>query len=78
MNFNKELFIEDVKKTHLNKEEITRFDKGNNIREELDSIIDYDKVLFSKALDDICNNSIGNTMFRLLLVKVKKDKDKYC
>jgi hypothetical protein len=41
-----------------------------DVREELDNFIDYDRSLFSRVLDDICNNVVGNTMFRLLMMKL--------
>jgi hypothetical protein len=61
--FNKEAFLEDAKKVHLNIDD-------TNVREEIDNFIDYDRLLFSKVLDDIYNNVVGNTMFTLLMMKL--------
>jgi hypothetical protein len=63
--FNREAFLEDVKRVHPLTDELP----DTYARRELDNFIDYDKLLFSKALDDICNNVVGNTMFMLLMTK---------
>jgi hypothetical protein len=63
--FNREAFLEDVKRIHSLTDELVNID----VRRELDNFIDYDELLFSKALDDICNNVVGKTMFMLLIAK---------
>jgi hypothetical protein len=60
--FNNEAFLEDVKKVHLKVD-----DTLSGI--PLQGFTDDDKSLISKALDDICNNIVGNTMFMLLMTK---------
>ncbi|MDR0744543.1 MAG: hypothetical protein LBE97_01140 [Holosporales bacterium] len=62
--FNEEAFLEDARKIH------SLPDKILDVRREINKFIDYDKTLFSKALDDICNNIVGNTMFRFLITKL--------
>ncbi|MDR0695701.1 MAG: hypothetical protein LBF56_02960, partial [Holosporales bacterium] len=51
-------------------DELCRFESITDVRNALDNVIDYDRSLFSKALDEICNNIVGNTMFKLLLTKL--------
>jgi hypothetical protein len=60
MSFNKDAFLEDAKNVHL-KEGDTLPDI--DVRREIDRFIDYDRSLFSKALDEVCSNIVGNTMF---------------
>jgi hypothetical protein len=70
--FNKIIFLRDVENIHLKLGETLAFRAipEIDVRGKVDEIIDYDKSLFSKALDDICNNFVGNTMFRLLITKL--------
>jgi hypothetical protein len=70
--FNKTLFLNDVKNIHLKPDELSKFESilEKDVKKKLDEFIEYDKALFSKALDDVCNNFVGNTMFRLLIVKM--------
>ncbi|MDR1234398.1 MAG: hypothetical protein LBJ92_04645 [Holosporales bacterium] len=66
--FNRAVFLEDTNKTHPIMSNIP------DIRSKIDEFIDYDKSLFSKALDDICNNIVGNSMFTLLMMKLSPGK----
>jgi hypothetical protein len=65
-NFNTTAFLEDAKRIHLKVGDTL---PDLNIKERIDEVIDYDKSLFSMALDEICKNIVGNTMFRLLVSK---------
>jgi hypothetical protein len=65
-NFNKTAFLEDAKRVHL---KVGDSLSDVSVRGQLEDFIDYDKTLFSKALDDVCSNIVGNTMFGLLMVK---------
>jgi hypothetical protein len=65
-NFNIAAFLEDAKKVHSLTNELPDI----NVNERLDEFIDYDRSLFSRVLDDICNNMVGNTMFTLLMMKL--------
>jgi hypothetical protein len=67
MSFNKAAFLEDANKVHL---EVGGTLPVINVRREIDKFIDYDRSLFSRALDDICSNIVGNTMFTLLMTKL--------
>jgi hypothetical protein len=70
--FNRTLFLNDVKNIHLKPNELPKFESvlEKDVRLKLDEFLEYDKALFSKALDDVCNNFVGNTMFRLLVIKM--------
>ncbi|MDR1333298.1 MAG: hypothetical protein LBJ69_02750 [Holosporales bacterium] len=92
MNFNRELFLENVRKIHLtDSEEMVAYDAipDTDVRKRLSEIIELDKTLisykgktlsnlathketFNRALDNVCSNVVGNTMFKLLLVKVSR------
>jgi hypothetical protein len=80
--FNKNDFISDAINVHIlpnkllsadvHKNELNIF---NSINEEylvskLSYIIDYDPALFTDALNEICDNTVGNIMFRLLMTKM--------
>ncbi|MDR1234417.1 MAG: hypothetical protein LBJ92_04740 [Holosporales bacterium] len=80
-NFNKEVFLRDVGVSAnligmFSRVNRTRYTVSNipDIRDRIDEFIDYDKSLFSKALDDICNNIVGNTMFTLLMMNLPPDQ----
>ncbi|MDR1234396.1 MAG: hypothetical protein LBJ92_04635 [Holosporales bacterium] len=66
--FNRAVFLEDTNKTHPIMSNIP------DIRDKIDEFIDYDKSLFSKALDDVCNNIVGNSMFTLLMMNLPPNK----
>jgi hypothetical protein len=70
--FNTNQFIIDAKTIHLTQDEIPKFEAipDTAVRSELDKFIDYDKSLFSTALDDICENIVGRTMFKILIIKL--------
>jgi hypothetical protein len=55
----------DTINIHLTASEISKFESisDTEVRSKLDGIIDYDKLLFSKPLDDTCNNHISRLMF---------------
>jgi hypothetical protein len=78
MNINKELFIEDVKKIHLNNpEESIAFDaiQDEEVRQKLSNFIDCgDNTRISMALNEICTNLIGRTMFKLLMSRLSHGK----
>jgi hypothetical protein len=65
-NLNKAAFLEDARKVHLKAGDTLQ---DTSVREQLEDFIDYDRSLFSKALDDVCSNIVGNTMFGLLMIK---------
>jgi hypothetical protein len=66
-NFNIAAFLDDAKKVHLNTGDTLPVD---NVKERLDEFIDYDRSLFSRVLDDICSNVVGNMMFTLLMMNL--------
>jgi hypothetical protein len=70
--FARTLFLNDVKNIHLKPEELPKFEsvQETDVRDKLDEFLEYDTALFSKALDDVCNNFVGNTMFRLMMIKL--------
>jgi hypothetical protein len=70
--FNTNQFIIDAKAIHLTSDELGRFEAipDTTVRGELDKFIDYDKSLFSEVLDDICDNIVGRTMFKILIIKL--------
>ncbi|MDR1609749.1 MAG: hypothetical protein LBR78_02770 [Holosporales bacterium] len=72
MSFNTTAFLEDAKRIHL-KEGDTLPDI--DVRRMLSAITLHgftadDRERISKALDDICSNVVGNTMFGLLMTKL--------
>jgi hypothetical protein len=75
--FNEEAFLEDAEKIHLKSDdELSAFESVpyTDVRSRLANITlagftDDGKALLSKSLDDICNNVVGKTMFRLLIAK---------
>jgi hypothetical protein len=70
--FDKSLFLADVKNVHTATSELFRIEEipEAEVRNRLDESVDYDKNLFSKVLDDVCSNIVGNTMFRILIAKL--------
>jgi hypothetical protein len=69
--FNKSAFLTAVRIIHQSGFESI---KETEVRSKLDTVIDYDKSVFSKVLDNICNNIVGNTMFKLLLTKLPTEQ----
>jgi hypothetical protein len=69
-NFNTAAFLGDARRVHLR----VHLEVGDtlpdiDVRERIDEFIDYDKSLFSRALDDVCSNVVGRMMFTLLMTK---------
>jgi hypothetical protein len=64
------MFIKDVMQVHLSSNELQKFESIRGVRERLHEFIDYDTKLFTHALDDICRNIVGVTLFRLFLTKM--------
>ncbi|MDR1907997.1 MAG: hypothetical protein LBQ43_04030 [Holosporales bacterium] len=67
--FNTNMFIKDVMQVHLSSNELQKFESIKGVRERLREFIDYDSALFTHALDEICRNTVGVTLFRLFLTK---------
>jgi hypothetical protein len=65
-SFNTTAFLGDAQVGHLKVGETLA---NADVRWRLDAFIDYKGSLFSRALDEICKNVVGNTMFRLLEAK---------
>ncbi|MDR2723667.1 MAG: hypothetical protein LBB25_00465, partial [Holosporaceae bacterium] len=81
MIFNHEKFVNTVKQKHLKPEEIPTYESipDSDVREKLDDFIDYGKnPRFSKALDEICENVVGRTMFKVLLTKMMSQGKRMC
>jgi hypothetical protein len=77
MQFNEIKFLENVQKIHLNPGEFSIYSAipDAEVREKLEDFIDYGKnPRFSTALDEICENIVGRTMFRVLITKLKNKK----
>jgi hypothetical protein len=67
-NFNTVAFLEDAMKVHLRVGDTL---SDADVMRKLDTFIDYgDNCRFSKALDEICTNVVGRTMFKLLICKL--------
>jgi hypothetical protein len=67
-NFNATAFLEDANKVHLtNPDTIPDYE----VREKLNTFVDYGgNPRFSTALDEICTNVVGRTMFKMLMRKL--------
>jgi hypothetical protein len=71
--FNERKFLENVRTIHLNPAEFSVYDAISDaeVRGKLDAFIDYENnPRFSRALDEICANLVGRTMFKLLTTKM--------
>jgi hypothetical protein len=75
LQFNTPLFEKEVEDFHLIDSEFKdKYYSITDTRKEIDSYIKYDNV-FSSHLDEICNNIVGNTMVKLLLVHIKNNPE---
>jgi hypothetical protein len=77
MQFNEVDFLKSAQKIHLKLEEIPIYETipDAEVRKKLDEFIDYGKnPRFSKALDEICENIVGRTMFKVLMTKLQIEK----
>jgi hypothetical protein len=66
-------FANAVKSLHIKPEEILTYEAipDSEVRKKLDDFIDYgENPRFSKALDEICENLVGRTMFKVLMTKM--------
>ncbi|MDR2724288.1 MAG: hypothetical protein LBB25_03755, partial [Holosporaceae bacterium] len=73
MIFNYLKFANAVKSIHLKPEEILTYESipDAEVRKKLDDFIDYEKnPRFSVTLDEICENIVGRTMFKMLMTKL--------
>jgi hypothetical protein len=74
MEFNTPKFATSIRKIHLTTiQERQAYNSipGGKARIRLDAFIDYDNnPRISAALDEICNNIVGNTIFRVLMSKM--------
>lgn len=69
--FNSKLFIEQAENMHLKDSKVLEQYKSiTDIRTEINSYIKHNSV-FDKYLDEICENTVGNTMLKLLVANVK-------
>jgi hypothetical protein len=78
MQFNITKFLENTQKIHLKSDEVPIYAaiQDTEVRAKLDDFIDYGKnPRFSKALDEICANIVGRTMFRVLMTKLHIQKN---
>jgi hypothetical protein len=74
MIFNHVKFANAVKKIHLKPWEIPAYESipDSEVRKKLDEFIDYSKnPQFSAALDEICENLVGQTMFKIFVTKME-------
>jgi hypothetical protein len=73
MIFNNEKFTNAVKSIHLKPEEFSTYESipDSEVRTKLNGFIDYgENPRFSVALEEICENIVGRTMFRILMTKL--------
>jgi hypothetical protein len=71
--FNEAKFLEDVQKIHLKPDELPIYSaiSDTEVREKLKKFIIYEEnPQLSAALDEICTNLIGRTMFKVLMTKM--------
>jgi hypothetical protein len=76
MKFNETKFLEIVQKIHLKPEEIPIYSSipDSEVRKKLNEFVDHgDNPRFSKALDEICANLVGRTLFKILITKMISD-----
>jgi hypothetical protein len=81
MIFNRKKFANAVKSIHLKPEEISTYEAipDSEVRKRLDEFIDYEKnPRFSAALDEICENIVGRTMFKVLITKLTVQHKTMC
>jgi hypothetical protein len=72
--FNEEKFLANVQKIHLKSEEVPIYSRisDSEVRKTLNEFVGHDNnPRFSAALDEICANIVGRTMFKLLMAKMK-------
>jgi hypothetical protein len=72
MKLNEAKFLESVQKIHLKLDEVPIYSAISDAkaRKKLDDFIDCgENSRFSQALDEICENIVGKTMFRVLMAK---------
>jgi hypothetical protein len=77
MKFNELKFFENARKKHLKPDEFPIYDAipDAEVRKKLNESVDYGKnPRFSAALDEICANIVGRTMFKLLITKTSAHK----
>jgi hypothetical protein len=80
MIFNEVKFLENVPRIHLESDEIPIYEAivDAEVREKLNDFVGYDtnprfstaNTRFSVALDEICANIVGRTMFKVLMTKM--------
>jgi glutaredoxin-related protein len=80
MNFNEVKFLENVQRIHLKLDEISIYEAiaDADVRAKLNDFVGYDtnprfsvaNTRFSAALDEICANIVGRTMFKVLMTKM--------
>jgi glutaredoxin-related protein len=80
MNFNEVKFLENVQRIHLKLDEISIYEAiaDTDVRVKLYDFVGYDtdpqfsvvNTRFSAALDEICANIVGRTMFKVLMTKM--------
>jgi hypothetical protein len=78
MQFNEIKFSENVQKIHLNPGKFSTYSAipDAKVREKLEEFVKYGKnPRFSVALDEICENIVGRTMFKLLITKLQVEKE---
>ncbi|MDR2067811.1 MAG: hypothetical protein LBP41_02365 [Holosporaceae bacterium] len=80
MQFNEKEFLEDVQEKHMReKSESDAYAKISDpeVRRKLADFVKYDgNPMISRALDEICANVVGRTMFKVLMAKMKVQKRK--
>jgi hypothetical protein len=77
MQFNEETFKKNVLDIHLKPEELSIYYAipDAEVRKKLGKFIKYgDNQRFSAALDEICENIVGRTMFMVLMTKLQIKK----
>ncbi|GHT98808.1 hypothetical protein FACS1894126_4620 [Alphaproteobacteria bacterium] len=73
MQFSKDKFLAGVQTIHLKSDDVPIYSaiKDDEVRAMLDEFVEYGKnPRFSDALDKICKNLVGVTMFKLMITKM--------
>jgi hypothetical protein len=69
--YNSKFFLRQAENLHLkNPIVLAQYKFITNARKELDTVMKYDSK-FSKYLDEICDNIVGNTMLKMLIANAR-------
>jgi hypothetical protein len=81
MIFNQLKFTNAAKSIHVKSEEISTYESipDSEVRTKFSGFIKYgENPRFSKALDEICENIVGRTMFKILMTKLTTQHKTMC